>query len=131
MNDERQLRILHEILRHLAQTFGTVSLYTADHPRVLLNLPAILDPLQQLLATTPELTLVIVKDDLLFLGRPLAATPHTQRVARTLAALGIGHITFLPGVDAADLRQLLRCTCRGGDMNVLRGEQAKIRIGDV
>ena len=130
MSGERQLPLLNELLRHLAQAFGTTALYAPDHPRVLNNLPAILDPLQQLLAATPELTLVVVNDDLLFHGRPLAQTPYTARVARTLGALGIGHIKFFPGIDAADLRQLLRCT-GGGDLAVLRGGHSKIRVGGI
>ncbi len=131
MNGERQIAMLQEILRHLAQILANASLYAPEHPRVLAGLAEVLAPLQQLLQKTPELTLVVVKDDLLYQGKPLVQSPHTQRVARTLAARGIGHIKFLAGVDSADLRQLLGCLCREESQEVFKAPQSKIRLGDV
>lgn len=128
--DQHRL-LLQEILRQLSQVLATAALYAPGHPRVVAGISPVLDPLQQFLKREPELTLVIINDDLLFQGKPLDRNPHTVRVAKLLASLGAGHIRFLPGLDAADLRLLVRCVCGQQTLDALRGSQAKIRLGSV
>ncbi len=130
MNVDRQVLVLHEILRKLSYTLSSAALYSPGHPRVEAGISEILDPLRQFLSKVPELTLIIVKDDLLFQGKPLERGPQTLRVANLLEGLGVGHIKFLAGIEAADLRLLVRCA-RGQQPLAALENSAGISLGTV
>ena len=131
MSNNQNITLLREILRCLAQVVSTAALYSPEHPRVLSGIPAVIDPLQQFLAKESELTLIMADNVMLYLGKPLEQDPGVLRLARLFTKLGIGFIRVIPGVDAADLRQLLRCVCGMESLNVLRTHSAKISIGSV
>lgn len=122
---------LREILRHLAQVISAASLYSPDHPRVLSGIPGLIDPLQHFLAREPELTLIVADNVMLYLGKPLEQDPSVIRLARLFTRIGIGFVTIIPGVDSADLRQLVRCVCGLESLDVLRTPSSKISIGSV
>jgi HD-GYP domain-containing protein (c-di-GMP phosphodiesterase class II) len=131
MSDNQNIIQLREILRHLSQVISTAALYSPEHPRVLSGIPGLIDPLQQFLAREPELTLIMADDVMLYLGKPLGHDPNVLRLARLFTKLGIGFVRIMPGVDAADLRQLVRCVCGFENLDVLRTHSSKISIGSV
>ncbi|MBE0597010.1 MAG: hypothetical protein IH614_07065, partial [Desulfuromonadales bacterium] len=97
-----QVQAVVEMMRHLAKAFASASYYSPSHPQVIDILAPILDALRRALAKAPELTLIIVKDDLLLLGKPLERNPSVTRVAVILSRCGLGHLRFAPEVEEAD-----------------------------
>lgn len=126
---DRDLRIARDILRHLANAVATAMLYTPEHTQVLARIPLIIDPLRQALSHETNLTFLMIKGEILYDGKPLEKAPYLERLARTCADRQIGHITFCEGVEAADLRQLVRCITGSEAIDVLRQDFSKIRIG--
>jgi len=131
MTGDRKFITHGDILRHLANAVATTMLYTPEHPQVAACIPRILDPLSQILAGREELTFIMSKGEILHQGRPLEKTPHLERLVRTCTQRNIGHITFCAGVEAADLRQLIRCLSGVEKLTVLQEKYSKIRIGSV
>lgn len=131
MNSGQNIFQLREILRCLAQVVSTAALYSPEHPKVLSGIPGVIDPLQQFLAKEPELTLIVADNVMLYLGKPLEQDPNVQRLARLFTRLEIGFVRIVPGVDSADLRQLIRCVCGQESLDVLRSRSSKISIGFV
>jgi HD-GYP domain-containing protein (c-di-GMP phosphodiesterase class II) len=129
MSDNQNIIQLREILRHLAKVISSAALYSPEHPSVLSGIPGLIDPLQQFLAREPELSLIMADGVMLYLGKPLEQSPHVLRLARLFTKLGIGFVRIMPGVDAADLRQLIRCVCGIENLDILRTHSAKISIG--
>lgn len=131
MNDDHRVAEIRAIVQHLARALSTARLYSQEHPRMGAALAAILDPLQELLRKTPELTLVVVEEDLLYRGKPLDPSPHTRSVAKLLSSHGVGHVAFFAGVAASDFRQFLRWV--GGEEKIaaFKKLRAKIRVGGV
>jgi HD-GYP domain-containing protein (c-di-GMP phosphodiesterase class II) len=131
MSDNQNIIQLREIVRHLARVISTAALYSPDHPRVVSDVPGLIDQLQQFLAREPELTLIMADDVMLYLGKPLEQSPNVLRLARLFSRLGIGFVRILPGVDSADLRQLIRCICGVEELDALRVPSSKISIGSI
>lgn len=129
MTADHEMQSVKAAIHHLANAISTAYLYAPEHRQVVDRIPRIIDPLQQVLAANPELTLVIIKEDILYRGKPLARDSHSARLTRTCAELGVGHITFLPGVDASDLRQLIRCAVGQQDLKTLQDNHARILLG--
>jgi len=99
---------LQEALRQISAALAAATLYSTDHQQVSTLLPQIMESLERLLNKQNELTFLIVKKDLLFDGKPLERTPHTERIARLLYARNIGFIRFSEGLKAEELMLLLR-----------------------
>ncbi|MFA5514873.1 MAG: HD domain-containing phosphohydrolase [Desulfuromonadales bacterium] len=130
-NDAQQVRRVQLLLGHLLRALTSASLYAPDHPQVLAAIPGILDPLQRYLAHRSELSLIFTREDILFAGKPLERNPQIRRIARIFADLEIGHIRFLPGVEAADLRQLIRCAAGQEDLAALKVPGSRVQVGSV
>lgn len=122
---------IRELLRQLSNVVATALLYTPEHAQVVERLPKILDPLRQLLRVRPELVLVLLKGEVLYQGKPLEKDPNIERLSKVCAQLDVGHLRFLPGVDASELRMLIRCLVGQQSLDVLRTDQARIRLGGV
>jgi len=131
MSDNRTIIQVREIVLQLARVVSLTALYSAGHPRVLSGIPGLIDPLQRFLAAEPELTLIVADEVLLYLGKPLEQGPAVQRLARLFTRLRIGYVRFMPGVESADLRQLLRCVCGVETLDALRRPSSRVDIGSV
>ncbi|MCK4690523.1 MAG: hypothetical protein KAT20_01860, partial [Desulfuromonadales bacterium] len=95
-------------LRQLSAALAAATLYSTEHQQVRALVPRILESLERLLSKQSELTFLIVKKDLLFDGKPLERTPHSERIARLLYARNIGFIRFYEGLDSGEIELLLR-----------------------
>ncbi len=131
MTVERERSGIKEILRQLSNAIATALLYTPEHAQVVKRLPSVLDPLRQLLRDRSELTLVLMKGEVLYQGKPLEKDPNIERLSKVCTQLNIGHIRFLPGIDVSDLRLLVRCMVGAQNLDALKTEQSRIRLGGV
>jgi HD-GYP domain-containing protein (c-di-GMP phosphodiesterase class II) len=90
----------------LAAGATTVALYGASHPRAEQAVGELNDRLARLLRDEPELTLVLLGDDLFCGDVPLAGiTRHAENLVRRLQRRGVEHLTFRSGVTAAEMRE--------------------------
>lgn len=131
MTGENELKFVSEMMRHLSNSFATAMLYTPEHPLVVTRILHILDPLHQLLSGRNELTFLMTKGEIFHQGKPLVKTSCLKRLAWICAQRGIEHITFSTGVEAADLRQLVRCVAGTESLDVLRNDFSLIRVGRI
>lgn len=99
---------INDCLRLISSALSASSLYSIEHQQVRSLVPKICESLASLLSQQAELTFLIVKKDLLFDGKPLERTPHTERIARLLYARKIGFIRFYQGLDVGEVELLLR-----------------------
>lgn len=131
MSNNQSIIQLREILRHLAQVISTAALYSTEHPRTLSCTPGLIDSLQSFLANEPELNLIVADNVMLYLGKPLEQDHNVLRMSKLFTRIGIGFIRIIRGVEAADVRQLVRCVCGLESLDVLKTASSKIRIGSV
>ncbi len=99
---------IQDALRQLSAALAAATLYSTEHRQVRALVPHILESFARLLSKQNELTFLIVKKDLLFDGKPLERTPHSERIARLLYARNIGFIRFYEGLDSGEIELLLR-----------------------
>jgi len=126
MNSE----LLEALIRDFSNTIATLQLYDPDHPRVDLLIPKVVEGLRPLMLGE-ALTLVIAKDLILVQGKPLAKTPHSQRLTTLCGRQGIGFVSFLPGFAAADLRLLLRIICGLESLESATTGSLYLRVGGI
>lgn len=131
MNREITIQSIVDFLRSLSQTFTMATLYSAEHPQVFTLLPQVLDPLQKLLDEFPELTIIVFNDDLLYQGKPLTRELTLTKLAKLFGRSGIGHVTFLPGADGADIRYFIRSLMNRADLDAFKLSNTHIKIGSV
>lgn len=104
---------VHEgLARVLAQVTAAVSnmgLYSPTHPQVAQYLDKAYDVLVNLLQAQPEITVLLIGDDLVADGRPLVSTSaYVANFIRILKRKAVERLTFLPGLTKAELQGLLR-----------------------
>lgn len=131
MSRDTTMRSLIEFLRSLAQTLAMSALYSPEHPQVTSLLPRMLDPLLLLLRESPELKIIVFNEDLLYQGKPLERDANLIKLAGIFNRAEIGHVTFLDGVEGADLRYFIRVLHNKGDLSYLKSSNSKIKIGDI
>ncbi|WP_029909928.1 HD-GYP domain-containing protein [Pelobacter seleniigenes] len=90
---------IENALQQMSSILATASLYSIEHNRVGLLLPRFQDTLYSLLHSQQELTFFSIKKDLLYDGKPLPGTPHTQRIASRLQSRNIEFISFRQGIN--------------------------------
>ena len=90
---------IENALQQMSSILATASLYSLEHNRVGLLLPRFQDTLYSLLNSQQELTFFSIKKDLLYDGKPLPGTPHTQRIASRLQSRNIEFISFRQGIN--------------------------------
>lgn len=122
---------IQEALRLLSAALSSATLYSLEHRQVKILIPQIIESLTRLLKEQSELTFLIVRKDLLFDGKPLERTPHTERIARLLYSRKIGYIRFLPGITAAEIELLLKVALGQEAAEQLKTATAHLDYGEV
>ena len=101
----------NEILQVVACLNGAVSntrLYTADHPQVVRYLERAHKQLRQLLDGQPEITFLIVDDDVVVDRQALTAkAPQLDQFAQLLKQAAIERLTFSSRLSFEELVQLV------------------------
>ncbi|PLX83785.1 MAG: HD family phosphohydrolase [Desulfuromonas sp.] len=99
---------IQELLNLISSALSAATLYSTSHRQVREIVPRIAETFDRLLAQQPELTFMIVKNDLLYDGKPLERTPHNERFARIFYARNIGYLRFSAGISPDEIDQLLK-----------------------
>ena len=100
--------VVHETITELAAGATTVALYGAGHPRAVEAVQELEQYLATLHRSEPELTMVLLGDELFVQGRPFTRTsPQAPALIRRFRRHGVEHVTLKVGVPADELRQFL------------------------
>ncbi len=121
---------LRNAVRHLVTAVSSAALYTFDHQQVAHLRAKTLENLTVAMDEEPDISLVIIGDELLAGGIPLDTGLYVGRFVEMLRARGIGHIRFLKGITGMELSSLaasLGGTSRDGDIR----STDHIRLGTV
>jgi HD-GYP domain-containing protein (c-di-GMP phosphodiesterase class II) len=129
MTSERSVQAVVAFLHALSQSSSMAALYSPDHPRVTALLPRILDSMQQVFSGLPELAIIVFNDDLLYQGKPLVQDVSLVKLAKLFSRNRIGHVTFVPSLDGADIRSFIRLLHGTDDMHAFIKSTPGIKIG--
>jgi HD-GYP domain-containing protein (c-di-GMP phosphodiesterase class II) len=108
---------LRELLGELSAAITAISLYGGSHPRSGEAITRLSRRLEALLSRVDEkLAIVAIGDELFVDGRPFTRlSRHAPSLVRRFARVEIEHLSFLPGVQEAELRQFLGELAAGDD----------------
>lgn len=97
---------LRNAVRHLVTAVSSAALYSFDHQQVTRLRAITLEHLTAAMDKEPDISLVIIGDELLAGGIPLDTGLYVGRFVEMLRARGIGHIRFLKGITEGELSTL-------------------------
>src|SRR5512143_2546266 len=99
---------ISNVVAHLAAAAKNVGLYSADHPQVGLSVDKAFASLASILQTRPEVTIMLIGNDLVAENRPLPAdsTP-VESFVRILRRKGIERVTFAAGLSRAEFQAFI------------------------
>lgn len=120
---------IEDALHQISAILATSSLYSLEHPRVQILFPRILDTLTNLLSRQQDLTFFIIKSDLLFDGKPLERTPHTERIAHKLYTQSIEFISFKRGLSIDEITLFFRVALGLEEISMLDSKAPHISYG--
>ncbi len=122
---------IHDSLRLISAALSASSLYSIEHQQVRSLVPKIRENLANLLSRQAEFTFLIIKEDLLFDGKPLERTPHTERIARLFYARNVGFIRFHQGLDSREVELLLRVAVGLEEAAIFNTDTPHIDYGEI
>lgn len=97
-------------VRSVNAALRSLALYPASHPAAGKFFEKVSEAASPLLADADRFTLSVLQGDLVVEGSPVMGAPDVHRgLAERLASRGVGSLTLLRGVTAAELRRLLQC----------------------
>lgn len=114
----------------MVTAISSSQLYAPDHPQVERLRVSAHERLSAALGDEPEISLVIIGDELLAGGSPLDRGLYVERFVEMLRGRGVGHVKFLRGVTIGEVSYLARALAGGTtDGEILSTEH--IRLGRV
>ncbi len=97
-----------KIIAEMVSAVTNIHLYPPTHPQVAPLVDHLYDSVTLILETMPELTIVIVDDDIVLHGKPLSDAGHTgQSFVKMLKKKEIEHLTLLEGLTKSQLFEFL------------------------
>ena len=100
-------KTIHTFVRTMVTAISSADLYTLDHPQVIKLYTTALAELEKLFAKTQELSLLLIDNEFVFEGVALENTLYMSSFAEFLKTKGIGHLKFIAGITADELRFLI------------------------
>lgn len=123
---------IHDFIRHLLSATANASLYGMGHPQVGHLSTQAFECIETLLQLRPELTILIVENELVIDGQPQDISLFLGRFTQILKTRGIGTIKLLHGVTKTEINLLIGGLAKqlddlGQDLN----SSEHIRLGNV
>lgn len=98
---------IQSVVRLLVTAASTSTLYSIGHQQVARLCRNALEHLTSAMGEQPEISLLLVDDELVYQNRPLTAGMHVNRLASTLKNRGIGHLRILNGITLREIGLLV------------------------
>lgn len=126
-----QTAAVHSFIRHLVTAASNAALYSPEHQQVTRLCSAALASLTEALGSDPEISLLLIDDQLVAAGQPLDNSMYINRLGQALKARGIGHLKLLRGVTPQELGQLVGSLAKAGDARREIRSTEHVRFGKV
>ena len=99
---------ISNLVAHLAAAAKNVGLYSAEHPQVGQTVGKAFTALSGILQTRPEVTIMLIGNDLVAENRPLPAdSAYVESFLKVLRRKGIERVTFAAGLSLAELQAFI------------------------
>ena len=126
---EWEVQVDHTI-GQLAASITTFGLYGSSHQRAMQSVQRLLAQLNSLMESEPEVTVVLLGEELFVNGRPFTrVSRHSPSLTRRFRRRGIEHASFQLGVTEGEVRGFLEELARTDDSPMR--SRAHIQVGRV
>jgi HD-GYP domain-containing protein (c-di-GMP phosphodiesterase class II) len=129
--EAQQSTNLHSFIRSLVSAVANAALYSLDHQQVTRLTEAAHSSLVRYLASDEELALLLVDDQLVCCGSPLEGSLYFGRMVYFLRSHGVGHATFVRGVELHELLALIASLAKPLPEGQKLQPSPHIRLGQV
>lgn len=129
MNSE-QLTRLYNFLRRMVAATSNASLYSAEHQQVKHLCTQALANLAEAMGSASDISLMVIDDELIHDGSPLADSMYVSRFAQLLKARGIGNIRVAHNIKLEEMMGFVVNLSGKGDGQGARSS-ANLRVGTV
>jgi len=121
---------LGQVLAQLNAAVTNTSLYSPKHPQVAQYVERAFSLLQNLLQVKPDITIMLIGDDLVADNRPLpAGSGYVANFARIMKKKAIERLSFVEGLQREELGELIRGLAASDAASVRTS--ASIKLGKV
>lgn len=122
---------LQTFIRLITTAVSTSLLYSLDHQQVTRLCTAAAEQLKATLGDEPEISVMLIDDDLVVWDRPLLQSMYINRFSQILKNRGIGHIRIFRDISMSELLLLIQVLARqGSDTDDIRSTD-NLRFGRV
>ena len=96
-----------EFIRNLLSAIANAALYSPSHPQVARLTDASFSSICQVLDEIPEITIVVIEDELVINGQPQEFSLFLNRFAGILKSCGISHLKIITGLSRDETGKLV------------------------
>lgn len=101
------LHIVQEFIRTLLSATANASLYSMSHPQVTRLIDGAFSNITQVLDDFPEITIVVIEDELVINGQPQEFSLFLNRFAEIMTSRGISHMKISAGLSRKEIGTLV------------------------
>ena len=129
MNSEHRAG-LHNFFRHVVTAVSNVSLYSAEHQQVKDLCTQALENFAEAVGSDPDISFMIIDDELIHDGSRLADGMYVSRFAQLLTARGIGNIRIFRHINLEEMLAFVVNLSSKVDRQAVRSSR-NLRLGKV
>ncbi len=122
---------LLDFIRHLVTAMATVTLYSPQHRQVTRLREAALSSLGDALKAGPDISLMLVDEELIFDGTPLENSMHVGRLAQAMKARGVGHLKIRQGIGGEEVMTLITRLAKSAEADTELVSTENLRFGRI
>jgi HD-GYP domain-containing protein (c-di-GMP phosphodiesterase class II) len=123
---------IHDFIRHLLSATANASLYGMEHPQVAHLSAQAFASIETMLQSRPELTILVVENELVIDGQPQDISLFFNRFTQILKSRGIGTLKVLVGITKKEVDLLIGGLAKQLDVSVHGVKSSEhIRLGSV
>lgn len=124
---------IHDFIRHLLSATANASLYGMSHPQVERLSSQSYASIGEILKSRPEVTLMVVENELIIDGQPQDLSLFLDRFTQILKSRKIGTLKLLSGITKSEVNSLISGLSKqpDSDTQVMVASSDHIRLGRV
>ncbi|WP_221251201.1 HD-GYP domain-containing protein [Desulfuromonas versatilis] len=120
-----------DFIRHLVTAMATATLYSPQHRQVSRLREAALASLRDALNAGPDISLMLVDEELIFDGTPLTTSMHVVKLTQAMKARGLGHLKIRQGIGDEEVMRLITQLAKSADADTELISTEYLRFGKV
>jgi len=123
---------IHDFIRHLLSATANASLYGMAHPQVVRLSSQAFASIDVILQSRPEITLLVVENELVIDGHPQDLSLFLGRFTQILKSRGVGTLTLLSGITKSEIEVLISGLAKQtNDSSQAMASSEHVRLGTV